>query len=306
MAAILTAAMAAALAACGSTDADTSDADSANVAEESAEDTTGDESEEESAEITFESLTAVDNDYCSIVITGINEGGLLTDLSLSAEFENKTSDVTYMFSVESAYINGVDADPYFADTVAAGKNAIETISFDTDELADAGIESVTDIQLTFIVYNNDDWTEDYAAEETVHVYPYGEEAAENFVRETLDTDTVLADDDNVSVVVTGYEVDDIWGYCINVYLVNKSDTEVMYSVDEASVNGYMADPYWAKTVKAGKSAFSTIYFDESTLEEIGITDMETEIETIEFELTAYDDEDWSEDPMLEEVITLTP
>ena len=256
-------------------------------------------------EITFESLTVVDNDECSIVITGVNPDGIW-GYTLDVELENKSSDVTYMFAVRDASINGVESDPLFATTVAAGKKSVDEIYFtDDDDLIENGIDVFTDIEISFYVYDDDNYTGDYVAEETVHVYPYGEENATTFVREDLETDTVLVDDDNVTVIVTGYELDEIWGYTVNLYLVNKTDTSVMFAVEDASVNGYMSDPFWANSVPAGDCAFSSMSWSESDLEEIGITDLESGIETIEFTLRAYDNETYV-DEFVNQTVTLNP
>ena len=297
LAVCLLAAASVSLIACG----DTSGENAGSSSEETAKNS--ESTDASGMEITFESKQVADNDDCSITITGIDADGWLSDLTLSAELENKSSDVNYIFSIESAYINGVDADPYWAESVAAGKSAVDTIAFDTETLSAYGIESATDIELTFLVYNEDDWSEDYVVDKTVHIYPYGKENAVAYERESLESDTVLMDNDSVTVILTGYEADDTWGeYCLYVYLVNNTDKDVMFSIDDASVNGYMADPFWAYSVNAGKSAFSTIAYTESTLEEIGIADMETEIETIEFSLTAYDDD--SMDTFAEKTVTL--
>ena len=281
----------------GSGSASSSDEDSAGGNEDAA----ADETEAEENEITFDGMTVVDNDECSIVITGIND-----DYSLDVELENKSSDITYMFAVSAAAVNGVETDPYFAAEVAAGKKSIEEIDFSWDsDLEDNGIDVFTDIELTFRVYDTDDWSADDVASETVNIYPYGEENASYFERESLDTDIVLADNDYVTVIVTGIEEDSIWGYTLNVFIVNKTDTEAMVSVDDASVNGYMCDPFWAVSVSAGKSAFSSIYWYDSELEEIGITDY-SEIEEIEFLLRAYDYSDWSGDYWMEDTVTINP
>ena len=58
---------------------------------------------------------------------------------LKAQLENKSTEKTYMFSVESASINGVQCDPMFASEVAAGKKANEEINFSTDTLEENGI-----------------------------------------------------------------------------------------------------------------------------------------------------------------------
>lgn len=57
-------------------------------------------------EITFEEISVVDNDGCVIKITGIDAYNLW-GYTLSAYLENKSAEKTYMFSVESASVNGV-------------------------------------------------------------------------------------------------------------------------------------------------------------------------------------------------------
>ncbi|MCD7750397.1 MAG: hypothetical protein LUI10_01420 [Lachnospiraceae bacterium] len=269
---------------------------------EDADDTSDTDTESQDAEISFEELVVVDNDECVITITGIDADNIW-GYTLNALFENKSSDKTYMFSVESASINGVMCDPFFASEVAAGKKSNEEISFyDTDTLAENGVTEYTDIEMTFRVYDSDDWSADDVVYETIHIYPYGEENATTFERETLDTDTVLVDNEYVTVIVTGYEHDDIWGYTANLFLVNKTDSVAIYSVDNASVNGFMIDPFYADTVAAGKCAFSSMSWYDEDLEDNGITD----VEEIEFELTVYDYGDWLGDNYVEDVFTLNP
>lgn len=122
------------------------------------------------------------------------------------------------------------------------------------------------------------------------------------MREAQSSDVVLVDNDQVSVTVIGYTQDSIWGYGVNVYLVNKTDTAAMFAVDDAAVNGFMADPYWAKSVPAHASAFSSINWSDSTLEENNIS----EVQEISFTLVAHDDESWNSDRYVEETITLEP
>lgn len=269
------------------------------------EETTREEPTQETTQaendIVFTEMVAVDNEACAIQITGI-EADNMWGYTLKALLENKSADKTYMFSVESAAINGVQCDPFFATEVAAGKKANESIHFFPEGLAENGITKYTHIELSFRVYDSDDWSADPVARETVHIYPYGEEKAEKFVREPQPTDNVILDNDSVTVIVTGYEMDEIWGYSVNLFLLNKTDKNVMFSVDEASVNGFMADPFFAYSVAPGKCAFCAISWPETTFEENGITD----VESIEFELRAYDADDWGSDDFAKEIITLNP
>ena len=281
------------LVACGGENANNDGSTKANNTTNNADQTTSSQEEttkgEETAEneITFTEMVAIDNEECAIKIIGI-EADNMWGFTVKALLENKSADKTYMFSVETAAINGVQCDPFFATEVAAGKKSNEEISFTDDVLEENGITEYTDIELTFRVYDSNDWTADAVAKETIHIYPYGEDKAVNFVREAQDSDNVIIDNDYVSVIVTGYEEDEILGYTVNLFLLNKTDKNVMFSVDEASVNGFMADPFYATSVSAGKCAFSSMSWSDTTFEENSIT----EVETIEFKFRAYDEDNW--------------
>lgn len=263
----------------------------------SAETTNAGDAEEQKAISAFEEITVIDNGECTVKITDIDSGNLF-GYTLKAYLENKSPDKTYMFSVSNAAINGVQCDPFFATEVAAGKKSNNDISFTNEN----DIGEFTDIEISFRVYDSNDWTADAVAEETVHVYPYGEENATKFVREAQSTDNIIIDNEYVTVIVTGYDPDSVWGYTVNLFLVNKSDKEVMFSVDEASVNGYMVDPFYASSVMPGKCAFSSISWSDSSLAENGITD----VGEIEFLFRAYDCNEFMADDFAKEVITLAP
>jgi hypothetical protein len=290
------------LVACGG-ESTPSNAGTASVSASSGE-LSENESEEESKgekEVTFEEITVVDNEQCLIKITGI-EPDNMWGYTLKTYLENKSADKTFMFSIDSAAINGVQADPFFATKVAAGKKSNEEISFSDSNLSANGIDDFTDIELSFRVYDSNDWSADSVARETVHVYPFGEESATAFVRENQSTDTVVVDNDSATVIVTGYSEDSIWGYTVNLYLINKTDKELTYSVDEASVNGFMADPFWASSVSAGKVAFASMSWSTSDFEENDITT----VEEIEMKLRIYNSDDWSADDIFNETVTLNP
>ncbi len=288
-------------AACGSTTTTTAQAGSDTPDQTAAPADNGPTEASASQKITFSEVVAVDNEYCTIKITGVDPDNLW-GYALNAYLENKSEDTTYMFSVTSAAINGVEADPIFATEVAAGKKSNESISFTTDTLEENGIGEFTDILLNLRVYDSNDWTADAVVETSVHIYPFGEEKATVFQREAQPSDTVLVDNEFATVIVTGYTVDDIWGYTANLFIVNKTDVAIMVTVDEASVNGFMADPFYADSVGAGNCAFSTMSWSDTTFEENGITD----VETIEFILQVYEENNWSADDFVNQQISLTP
>lgn len=113
---------------------------------------------------------------------------------------------------------------------------------------------------------------------------------------------VLVDDENCTVTVTGIDEDALFGYTLKVFLENKTDKELMYSLDGVSVNGYMCDPFWAATVAAGKKANEEITFFDSDFEENGIS----EVSEIVFTLQVYDNNDWMADRLIEQEFTIHP
>ncbi len=118
-------------------------------------------------EAAFEEITVVDNDECVIRITGLEPDSLF-GYTVDAYFENKSSEKTYMFSVETASVNGVMSDPFFATEVAAGKKDNSDITFYS--MPDV-IEEVTDIEISFRVYDSDDWSAEDVVNETITVTP---------------------------------------------------------------------------------------------------------------------------------------
>lgn len=113
---------------------------------------------------------------------------------------------------------------------------------------------------------------------------------------------VLVDDENCIVKITAMDADSIWGYEMNVYLENKTDMELMFTVDDVSVNGFMCDPFWAASVAAGKKANEQIRFLADDFEQNGI---ETVTE-ITFTLRVYDNDDLLSDDIVSETFTVNP
>ena len=115
-------------------------------------------------------------------------------------------------------------------------------------------------------------------------------------------EVTLVDDENCTVIIKGYDDDALLGYGVNVYLENKTDKELMFSIGEVSVNGYMCDPFWATTVSSGKKANEQITFFESDLEANGIEN----VEEISFTLNVYDNADWLAEDLVKKSFTVNP
>lgn len=120
--------------------------------------------------------------------------------------------------------------------------------------------------------------------------------------DALDGEMVLADDENCIMRIESIAPDNEWGYTWNVYLENKTTTTLMFSVDNVSLNGVMCDPFWATTVPAGQSTTQEISWSTEDFEQLGITD----VTVAEFDLSIYDDEDWSAPKLVDAPFTVYP
>lgn len=231
---------------------------------------------DESAYITDE-ITVVDNDVCTMKITGIDPNGDW-GFTFNVYCDNKTN-AALMFSMDSVSVNGFMCDPFWATEIPAGKKENSSFEFSASQLNRLGISVVDEVEFLLRVSDSEDWLADPHIEETFAIYPTGLSAAEvSYPQRTpVIGETVCVDDENCTFVITSVNPDGDWGYTLNCYLENKTDRSLGFYWNDVSVNGFMLDPYWGDSVAAGKRAYSEISFDNDRLSENGI-DTVTEIE----------------------------
>jgi len=250
------------------------------------------------AGLSAEAVDLADTDKVLIRLTDMELSD--DDLTLKFYFENR-SDITAMFSINSSVVNGYAVDFLCAVEVAPGQKSNQSVV--VYDLAEYGItDAVSMIDLEFRVFDSNDWFADDLLRQHFVLYPLGEENAVIREREPQDSDTLLTDNDSVSVTVLGFGEDPLWGYTAYIYLVNKTDTPLTFSCDDVSVNGFMVDPFWAENVPANARCYSEISWPDARLKENGI---ET-VEEIEFTLSAHDSYDWMADNVLDETYVINP
>lgn len=113
---------------------------------------------------------------------------------------------------------------------------------------------------------------------------------------------VLVDNEHCTFTVKNIDAGGIFGYTVEVFLENKTDLELMFSLRQVSVNGFMCEPYFASTVSAGMKANEKINFLQSDLDKNGIT----QVTDIAFTLAVYDSTDILAEYLVEETFTLYP
>lgn len=250
------------------------------------------------AQTGFEEIVVFDDEKCLVKITGVdpeNDWGYTVNVYL----ENRLTDENLYFEAGLASVNGIEAGLLFAFGLPAGKNTNKEIQLLDRRLYMPDVGDFTDIELTFAVapYALSGYV---ATQESVHIYPYGEENAVKYVRAAQPEDIVLVDNDDASIIVTGFEMDSVWGYTVDLYLVNKTDRELYLGCYVHSINGIEADLNGSQFVRGGHVAFPSMIWSASALEEHGI-------ETVEEIEIQY----WLDDPDrpgsgVNETVTLKP
>lgn len=221
---------------------------------------------------------------------------------LKVHLENRSLLKTYWVDIESVAANGVNCVAYFEAVVTPLSELNTDLELYDSFLEINGVGDYTDIEVTYCVYDDEEMLTDPIIRKTIHYYPYGEEFATTFIREPQDSDIVLVDSDDITVVATRYEEDPILGCNVHLFFVNKSDKMLSFSTKDTYVNGIEIMGMWAIShVDPGKCGFSQVHWTLSEMKEKDIND----VNEIQFTLLVYDVFS-SLDDLFNDVITLYP
>ncbi len=250
---------------------------------EQSNNTVDNKTDEKKEEASFEEVTVVDNDYLTFKFTDLDTKNIW-GYTLKAFIENKTDkDVTV--SVDNVSVDGYMCDPFWATNVAAGKKTNSDISW--TNLESSGLSGINNLEFTLRVTDDSSW--DTILEENYSVTIDKNAKAPQGVNFSGFNEITVEDNDTLLFKVINVNPDGDWGYTLNVYIENRTDANVYVSWDDVSVNGYMCDPFWSVAVAAGKKAYTTISWFDTTFEENGIT----EVEDVEFTLRVSSIESWN-------------
>ena len=270
---------------------------------ESAEGLEGKTDAAEEKEITFTEQVVADTEECKITITGFERNDELGIFYINTLLENKSSDKTYCFGLNSAAVNGVSLTTFFYDSfyrdLAPGKRRDSEISIADLFLNYNDIGDYTDIELVFRVREvkeDDSLGADVLEAKTVHIYPYEEDKAVEFVREAQPSDKVVLDNEYATVIFAGESNEKFkeWQsgdslYYLEMFVINKTDKMLEIDGNVSFVNGQeeIAASGLDPRVDGGKCSFYYIIFSKEDLEKYGIKDYE-DFEEIKFKFKIYD------------------
>ena len=239
-------------------------------------------------EETFKPTTVLDTASCRVTVTAIDADGEL-GYTLHARFENLTSNTDCLFAVDTAAVNGVLTEPLYVAEVAAGEAFEDSIIFSDVVPEGVDIGEYTDVMLVFTVSDVNDWEAPPIAEMAAHLYPLGADKATVYRHTAGAGEHLLMDNEYVTVIAVTSAEDTKWGgYYSDVYFFNKTAEPLLFSIDEATINSFGIEPYFATLILPGYATFSKVEWLEDSLQSSHI---ET-VEELQFLLTVYRETDW--------------
>lgn len=96
---------------------------------------------------------------------------------------------------------------------------------------------------------------------------------ESVNEETIITEQVLLEENDVKITATGMESDSIWGDGIGLLIENNTVQNIGITCNALIVNDYMITDLFSSTVAAGKKANEVMYISSTELEAAGISNI---------------------------------
>ncbi|MBR4241535.1 MAG: hypothetical protein IKR97_04875, partial [Eubacterium sp.] len=95
---------------------------------------------------------AYDNNGIKVVIKGLNEKDSIFGPGIVVYISNE-SDKAITVQTRDVSVNGFMLEPIFSSDVAAGKHALDSITFMSNQLTDNDIENIEDVELSFHIFD---------------------------------------------------------------------------------------------------------------------------------------------------------
>lgn len=248
------------LSACGGSSAQTSTTDQSATQES--------ESTSEDTAVTIESTVLLDQDGLVITAKELVDDSIW-GMGVKVLIENNTGE-NLGIQCNSLIVNDYMISDLFSSSVAAGKKTNDTIYLSSSGLEAAGITTISDIVLSFHVYDSDTYETLFDTDEIeLKTSAYG-----TVEQPVLDGGEELYNQDGIRIVGKYVDEDSFWGAGVLLYIENNYGENVIVQCDNMSINGFMVTPYFSSTVNNGRMALDNITIMSSDLENNNITSID--------------------------------
>lgn len=218
---------------------------------------------------TIESTVLVDQDGIVITAQELVEDSIW-GTGIKLLIENNSSE-NQVIQCDYAVVNNfMMTSLLFSADVAAGKKANETLYFSDTAMEGANISTITDMSFVFYSMNPNTYQRGFTTEEV----SLSTSASGSYEQPIPDEGKELYNQNGIRIVGSYVEEDTFWGAGVVLFIENTSDTNMIITCDNMSINGFMVTPYFSALVNSGKMSMSNITIMSSDLEDNGIDKVE--------------------------------
>lgn len=209
---------------------------------------------------------------------------------LTLELKNGT-DYDLVFCIEHAKSNGVMCDPYWSCLVSAGETVESDVCWSVEFLEKTGILALNDLTLDMTICRSDDESVVLFSDLVTLTLMTKEETV---IRQPVWDDCsvqVLAEKEYFSISAVGCNQENT--PVLTLLLENRSEYDLLCTVTDVTVNGAPLDPQWGAIVMENAVLYSDIVMDSGT-----------PVRDITMTLLVYNHDDWSEETLFDETVSI--
>ena len=211
--------------------------------------------------ITVEEQTVLDKDGVKAVVK--DYGKFSSDMyafdeALLIDVTN-SSDKSVTVGPSALSINGYMFDSQIGMIIEPGKTQTVPVFADETALKRSGVTTIAELTFNLKVDDSDTYEALFESDPiTVKTSAY-----EGFEFKYDESGTVLYDADGIKIVCKGFENDDFWGPCADIYVNNQTDKNICVNISEGLVNGKaVEDIFYGSEIYAGKRSVDLLTINE--------------------------------------------
>lgn len=242
------------------------------------------EPEPEVEEVAIEEVEIYNENNIVVTATKIEEDWMGCGIAVTVK---NGSSKNIIVSTDMLSVNGYMMDGGMYCDVAAGKNAMDSISLYSSGLDQAGIDTIAEVEFYLNVINGDTF-------ETVDVsdlIKISTTAADGFEQPVDDSGDEIYNANDVRVVCKGIKDEIIWDGAVVFYFENNSSRSVSIYSENVSVNDFMAEVSLWEDMRPGTKAVDGMYMYD--LASLGIETID-DIDKVELSIRIVDEGNWEE------------
>ena len=251
------------LSACGGSSTQKPITDDESTQTSTADQSTTQESEStaETTAVTIENTVLLDQDGLIITAKELVDDSIW-GMGVKVLIENNTEE-NLGVQCNSLIVNNYMITDLFSCSVAAGKKANDTIYLSSSGLEAAGITTISDIVISFHVYDSDTYDTLFDTDEIeLKTSAYG-----TVEQPVMDDGKELYNQDGIRIVGKYVDENSFWGAGVLLFIENNYGENITVQCDNMSINGFMVTPYFSCAVNNGRMALDDITIMSSDLEE---------------------------------------